>query len=289
MSFMSDLLSNLPKEQPSWRDYVYDSQGPFGDDDLLYNNIFRSGSVKDMDLTWDFYVKNGRMPTHQEYKSLGGKSAGWNNIKHDFEKIIIPAYESHQVATGNKPGIDRDPKSDAFNAYYNDLYSLNEGTGGRALYDRLEQAFVNQANQEIQTADVQYQAQALQQAQMVKAITDQVRAERMARLRAGMSESQIANQDIQMLMANVNALNQNAQMLNQQRIDARTNANLAKDQAYMAYLEQANARGQNATAMYAADSGNAQWNAIQYAREAFGKDFTPEQYKQAFSKVINGK
>lgn len=157
-----------------------------------------------------------------------------------------------------------DPEEAAEKHYYNDLYSLDEGTSGKEMYDRLAEAYLNQAQAQSIMADVQYQNQAMQQAQIVKNITDQIRAERMARLRAGMNEAQIANQDMQMMMANVNALNQNAQMMNQQRLEAQFNMATARDQAYQAYLDQANARGQNAAAFYAADSGNAYWNALQY-------------------------
>ena len=76
------------------------------------------------------------------------------------------------------------------------------------MYDRLTESYQNQAAVASTLAEAQYQQQAMQQAQVVKQITDQVRAERMARLKAGMSESQIANQDMQMMMTNVNALNQ---------------------------------------------------------------------------------
>ena len=74
------------------------------------------------------------------------------------------------------------------------------------MYDRLTETYINEADAQYNLADASYQQMALQQAQVVKQITDRVRSERMARLRAGMSESQIANQDMQMLMANVDAL-----------------------------------------------------------------------------------
>lgn len=181
------------------------------------------------------------------------------------------------AGTVNEPAIDPesviDPQEAASNYYYRDLYSLDEGTSGREMYDRLAEAYLNQAQAQATMADVQYQNQVIQQAQIVKNITDQIRAERMARLRAGMNEAQIANQDMQMMMANINALNQNAQMMNQQRLDAYFNTVTARDQAYQAYLDQANARGQNAAAFYAADSGNAYWNALQYMKMVPGATF----------------
>jgi hypothetical protein len=185
----------------------------------------------------------------------------------DFERFAADL----SAGTVNEPA--KDPEEAAREHYYEDLYSLDEGTSGREMYDRLAEAYLNQAQAQATMADVQYQNQAIQQAQIVKNITDQIRAERMARLRAGMNEAQIANQDMQMMMANINALNQNAQMMNQQRLDAYFNTLTARDQAYQAYLDQANARGQIASAFYAADSGNAYWNALQYMRMVPGSTF----------------
>ncbi len=112
----------------------------------------------------------------------------------------------------------------------------------------------------------------MQLAAVVKQITDQIRSERMSRLKAGMNPAQIANQDMQMMMANIGALNQSAQAASQQSLEAQLGLNSAKDEAYMAYLDQANARGQNAAAMYAADSGNANKMAFEMMKAKYGND-----------------
>ena len=179
----------------------------------------------------------------------------------------------------------------AFNAYYNDVYSLAPGTGGAEMLGRLEQSYANQAQQAATMADVGFQQAALQQASTVKQITDQVRGERMARLRAGMSESQIANQDMQMLMTNVNALNQNAQMLNDQRLQAQIGMNTSQDQAYMDFLNQSNARGQIATGMAASDAGDAYQQTIRQMTTLYGNDptkWTAAQWTETSNRVSTG-
>ena len=132
------------------------------------------------------------------------------------------------------------------------------------MHDRLTESYQNQAAVASTLAEAQYQQQAMQQAQVVKQITDQVRAERMARLKAGRSESQIANQDMQMMMTNVNALNENNAMLNQARLESTGAMMTAQDQAYSDYLNQANARGQVAMAGYATDAGNVAYQVADY-------------------------
>jgi hypothetical protein len=203
------------------------------------------------------------------------------------------AYIPGQGETGLNPtGLNVDEAQlGAFNQYYQDVYSLAPGTGGANMLNRLEQSYMNQAQQAATMADVGFQQAALQQAQTVKQITDQVRSERMARLRAGMSESQIANQDMQMLMTNVNTLNQNAQMLNDQRLQAQIGMNTAQDQAYTDFLAQANQRGQVASAMAASDAGDAYQQTIRQMTTLYGADpsrWTAAQWTETSNRVSTG-
>lgn len=198
-------------------------------------------------------------------------------VNPDGTKSNINAFlpsSSTQAGLDPLTGLPTNAQASAFNAYYNDIYSLREGTGGADMLNRLEQSYMNQAQQQATMADVQFQQAALQQAQTVKQITDQVRAERMARLRAGMSEAQIANQDMQMLMTNVNTLNQNAAMLNDQRLQAQIGMNTAQDQAYADFLTQANQRGQVGAAMAAADAGDPYQQTIRRMTTLYGGDPT---------------
>jgi hypothetical protein len=191
-------------------------------------------------------------------------------------------------AGGLSAPTNEDGQVSAFNEYYRDVYSLEPGTGGAEMLGRLEQSYANQAQQAATMADVGFQQAALQQASTVKAITDQVRSERMARLRAGMSESQIANQDMQMLMANVNTLNQNAAMLNDQRLQAQIGMNTSQDQAYMDFLNQSNARGQIATGMAASDAGDAYQQTIRQMTTLYGNDptrWTAQQWSTVSNQV----
>lgn len=214
-----------------------------------------------------------------------------NNISIDtVNQSLINAKVDRRDADGNviktteQPEVDtKDAKEEAyeqFSPYYGDVYSLAQGTSGRDMYDRLVSAEQNRALSEYNMADAMQQSQAMQQAQTIKAITDQVRAERMARLRAGMSEAQIANQDMQMMMTNVNALNQQTQEMNMARLQSQYAYDNAQDTAYQQYLEQANARGQIGSAMYAADAGNLNFQVRQSLREKYPtqKTYTKAQW-----------
>jgi len=195
------------------------------------------------------------------------------------------------ITRGIEAPTNAEGQVDAFNQYYQDVYSLKPGTGGAEMLGRLEQSYANQAQQAATMADVGFQQAAMQQASTVKQITDQVRSERLARLRAGMSESQIANQDMQMLMTNVNTLNQNAQMLNQARLEAQIGANTSQDQAYADFLNQANARGQIGSAMAASDAGDPYQQTIRQMTSLYGSDpskWTAAQWTETSNRVSTG-
>jgi len=238
-------------------------------DDYITNNMFKTGQIEHVKRAIEYFLTNGKYP---DKDTLGVSENAYENIIKDLDLFLSNSgidpveYQNNflnseqDAAQGNAllEDSDRiiDPQEAAKNAYYNDLYSLKPGTEGKLMLDTLEQSYKKQANNDKILAEVAYQRGALNQAKTVKQIADQVRAERMARLRSGMSEAQLANQDMQLLIANMNSLNENTAALNEARLGAGLNENMAKDQAYLAYLDQANARGQNAAAMYAADSGN---------------------------------
>lgn len=297
--------------------YLFGGQGLFADTSLIKNgqklNIDIRGTNANWNLTTseisriiDRIKEKGALLTDDELlryidqttTNQADAEAKIENIQ-NAQKLIVnnnPQYfgftsEGGPLATLSGSGVStEDGKASALNQYYQDVYSLAPGTGGAEMLNRLEQSYANQAQQAATMADVGFQQASLQQAQTVKAITDQVRSERMARLRAGMSESQIANQDMQMLMANVNTLNQNAQMLNQARLEAQTGMNLAQDQAYQDYLAQANQRGQVASAMAASDAGDAYQQTIRQMSTLYGNDptkWTASQWS-AISNQVTG-
>lgn len=241
--------------------------------------------------------QNGGPLTRTQINDLGIVGGGtegdrMDNVIEAQNRIIAQNQSKFGFTTQGSRGLTA-PESEAgqtsaFNEYYRDLYSLDAGTSGADMLGRLEQSYANQAQQAATMADVGFQQAALQQAATVKQITDQVRSERMARLRAGMSESQIANQDMQMLMTNVNTLNQNAQMLNDQRLQAQIGMNTSQDQAYTDFLAQSAQRGQVAAGMAASDAGDAYQQTIRQMTTLYGNDptrWTSQQWSTVSNQV----
>lgn len=176
---------------------------------------------------------------------------------------------------------DIDEQEAALNAFYQDAYSLEDGTTGKSIYDSLLQAEQDAALSNMELAEANYQRQAMQQAQTVKNITDQVRAERVARLRAGMSEAQIANQDMQTLMSNVNALNQQMADADIARLQAQQQYQNAQNTAYQAWLANANSMAQTGAAYAASNAGDIVQQALRYSA------ITGTPYKKSVE-ILNG-
>lgn len=283
---------------------------------VMYNGT-NTGANKTFTLAdkrtlMNWIVENGRMPTQAELQAMpiwdstpGLSSPRFQDaeayaralINNNKEYLGFTVDEDNKVSktpqvdpTGHlieepsdsesyeAENINDVPRDVALDKYFNEWYSGKEGTTGTKVRGELENVFANKANTEMLLADAAFQQQALQQAQTVKSITDQVRAERMARLKSGMSESQIANQDMQMMMANVNALNDQAAVMNQGRLQAQADSMNAKDQAYLAYLEQAQGGAQTGAAYSAANAGDLGYQVINSLQRKYGNNWTKPQY-----------
>lgn len=238
-------------------------------DDAGTNDSSREAGI----VVVETFLNSGTVPSGArnnkvliDFKNNNGGADLWNSYKPG--EPLPTGLQGYVTKSNLTPdGKPSSPKEEAFNNYYDDWnnYEDPNSQGGKVLR-RLEESYENKANTDILLAEATMQQQALQQAQTVKAITDQVRAERMARLKAGMSESQIANQDMQMMMANVNALNQNAAMVNQAKLGAQANQMMAKDQAFADYLGQSLQGSQIGAAYSAADAGNPSMQVREYMR-----------------------
>lgn len=358
-------------EDRNWRKYVNDARGPFKADGLTYNNVGAQGSDDGMDLMWNFYLDNKKLPTKAEYVDMGGNGAAYDNVYGDFERVVIPAFQAHAdyndgdweangiksepnwnynvdgtkanwnlterekqtllralnekgrpltdselLALGlinkggnavgtarfdnlkeaqtslitnnahllgfNSSGAKINPdgsvnanamspeeiKEKAFNQYYKDIFSQEEGTTGRRILDNNVSLYQKEAKNAEILANTGLQAQAMTQAQAVKQVTDSVRSERMAQLRAGMSEAQLADRELQMLMGSVNQMSQQAQISSQEATAAQLASSTARENAFNDYITQATALGQNAAANYASEVGDAYALAAKIKRDA---------------------
>lgn len=186
----------------------------------------------------------------------------------------------------NKGTSPTSAREDALNQYYNDLFSRKEGTlGADILANNISLYEKEAANAEL-VAETSVQQQALAQAQAVKQVTDSLRSERMSQLRAGMSEAQLADRELSMLVGSTNQLSAQATQASQDVLTAKLGGATAQEQAFNDYITQTTALGQNAAAMYAADAGDLHAKALQYQHQMAAEGQTVS-YKQAID-VVSG-
>jgi hypothetical protein len=188
-----------------------------------------------------------------------------DEINRDVEKtyggIGKSAYLDYQDSLRENEGLTEEEIAKkhneyALDEYYRQSYSLDPGTTSGDIYAQLVEVERNAARDNMQLAEAQSQQLAMAQAETIKALADEVRADRMDRLRSGLSESQLANEEMSQMMANVNALNQQTASANLARLQAQQQLNNAQDTAYTAWLEQAQALGQTGAAYYASEVGD---------------------------------
>lgn len=231
----------------------------------------------------DALKQYGRIPTKEEFDRLGlGKDYA------RFYRLATEYFEKHPEHLSTFVDT-RTEREKALNDYWRDVNDYNvEGTTGYNVLNRLEEGHRQQAETDQWLADAIYQQQALQQGAIVKQIADQVRNERMARLRAGMSETQIANQDMQMMMANINAVNDQMNQYAIGSMQAQAKAKNAQALAYNDYLQWAAQAGQSAGAAYAAQVGDANAAALGYLKST-GSNLYDDAYKTVTGQKTGGK
>lgn len=190
---------------------------------------------------------------------------GFNSANVAYSELQKNKDTSTGTGTSTEEGVDYNNK--AMDKYWEDLFSLDKGTLGADMLNRLTTAEQNAALSNMQLADAQFQQASMQQAAVVKDIVDQVKAERNAKLRAGMSEAQIANQDMQIMLNNMNTMNQQMNTMNQNRLTAQQQYGLAQDTAYQAYLQNAQGLSQSGAAYSAANAGDPYYQALLYSMQ----------------------
>ncbi len=176
-------------------------------------------------------------------------------IKGDTDEYDYEVLNNRTQEAINNPSSDN-AETTALNQYWNNIYNRQGGGLGEEAYNSLYNAEINAGNAAIDLANAQVQQEGLAQAATVKSIVDQVRNERMARLRAGMSESQIANQDMQSMIANTNALNESIATANMARLQGQQQKENAQETAYANWLNSMNQTAQAGSAFAAADAGD---------------------------------
>jgi hypothetical protein len=257
-----------------WSDYV-NNIGPLSADGLRHNNLFRKGNKAEMDKVWEFFQRNGRMPTEEEFKTRLGGGGGYNNIMKDMMGVVIPGVPGlnpEDVLIGGEPG-----KS------FLDEYNLDQkGTMGNTLYNTFKQAGEIQYDQGkvgLQTAERDL---GMNQAMDRQKFLDEIRNRRRVSLKTGLSSAQIANQEVQSLLMAQNKSNDNAMTFYNQRMGLQNQFAMNDVNArFGAWETLGGGMGANMGAAMAAGAGDANQVAINYGKSTAQNPMHSQWYDKA--------
>lgn len=184
-------------------------------DDYKVNNAFgmAAGQTKHVNQAVKYLIENGKVPT-AEFLGLEEGSNAYANVLKDVETWksknpeFTAEYEKSIREAAEAEASELDSKSD----YYLDVTEIDQaGTLANDMY-----------NTYIDLGKMHKQSMAGQEAKMQQelvanraALLDQIRNDRRTKLKSGLSSSQIANEELQYMMAG----NQQAQNITQSYYD----------------------------------------------------------------------
>ena len=183
-------------------------------DGLRHNNLLTRGTQKQFDKMLNHFFTTGNVPTPELLK-LRSTDKAWENLIADFNDVM--AYNEFDVedyqnklyaANPNNPEVFNPNSVNNNNNNINSMDNLfgfdTPGTVGNTLYDIYRQA--NQDQFESSMQESQYMEKDLNRmvGQERQALIDNIREDRKKMLKSGLSQSAIANREIQGLLQGQN-------------------------------------------------------------------------------------
>lgn len=162
-----------------------------------------------------------------------------------------------------------------YNPYTQWLEQQRMTTEGQELGLLNEQTRAGQQN-----AEISAQQSMIQQAQLRDQIVEQIKLDRMSKMRQGITPMQIANESLQFTVGNIQANNQQMTGVNQARLAATQQQGLNPYQAYLNSVNGAGyqAQGNVASGMAATDASDMYQQALKFAKSQGRNYIKPEDY-----------
>ena len=181
-------------------------------DGLKHNNWagITAGSQKQFDKMLNHFLTTGNYPT-PEFLGIKETDKAWKNLKKDFDGVIeyngidVEDYQNQVYAANpNNPEVFNPNNVNNTNAMENLFGFDTPGTVGNSLYDIYRQANQDQFNSSMQES--QYMEKDLNKmiGQERQSLIDSIREDRKKMLKTGLSQSAIANREIQGLLQGQN-------------------------------------------------------------------------------------
>jgi hypothetical protein len=191
-------------------------------DGFATNNKFLQTSTHRQSKAQEVYkllLEGNKLPTAVE---LGVSEKDYKLIVKDAERLAYINGVDYKKLASNGENID---VLNPYTAYLEEQ---------RMKQQNAELGLLNaQADMNVQNAEISAQQSMMQQAQLKDQIVEQLKTDRLSKMRSGLTPMQIAQEDLQFMVGNMQANNQNMQMVNQQRLMAQQQKALNPYQAYI--------------------------------------------------------
>jgi len=243
------------------------------------NNWFglAKGNTKQVQDLIQATMQSGKELTRAEYNAFAKENGlntigegAWNNVSHDLKVwlgnngIDLETYnfETGEAYTEEELAAMR-PENE-YNPY--EAYLEEQ----RARQESAELGLLNETTRaNIQNAEISAQQAMIQQAQFKDQLVEQIKTDRLSKMRAGLTPMQIAQEDLQFMVGNMQGNNQNMQMVNQQRLAAQQQQAINPYQAYInanAAITGGQGYGNVASGFAATDAGDLYQQALRIAK-----------------------
>lgn len=213
-------------------------------DGYTTNNYFRTGQTKHVEEAIQKFLETGVMPTADE---LGvGSGNPYDNVMRDVRlwlknnniDEVKYALNKNEFIYSDQSGEKNPDAPDVAPVANDEATTLNPYVAyleeQRSKQENAELGLLNETTKaNIQNAEISTQQGMIQQAQMKDQLVEQIKSDRLSKMRAGLTPMQIAQEDLQFMVGNMQGNNQNMQMMNQQRLAAQQQKAINPYQAYI--------------------------------------------------------
>jgi len=231
------------------------------------NNFLRTGQAKHVEKAIQLFLETGVMPDKDAIGVPGDR--GYENVVRDARlwlkrnQIDENTYSADptKFLTGKKTTTEEVSQLNPYAAYLEEQ---------RQRQENAELGLLNKTSDaNIQNAEISAQQAMIQQAQLKDQLIEQIKTDRLAKMRSGLTPMQIAQEDLQFMVGNIQGNNQNMQMVNQQRLMAQQQKSLNPYQAFInsnAAITGQQGYGNVASGLAATDAGDLYQQALRIAR-----------------------
>lgn len=240
-------------------------------DNLRTNNAFRRGTLKELMKAYEIWEKTGNIPTAGE---LGVSEGAAKNFARDIEYLATQdGLDFERASIEKRKAYNQTTDEETLNPYaaYVETQRQKEEN---AQYGLLKE----QALAQRQNSDITAQQSMMNQASLKDQIIEQIKLDRLSKMREGITPMQIANENLQLISANMQANNTEMTMANQSRLAA---TQQLKQSPYQAYINSVNGTGYQVNAnlgsgLAATDASSLYQQALMYARSQGRNSVTQE-------------